>query len=202
MKKEKSLARRFVIGLKIAIILCAIVLTILHFVNSDSYPKIWSYLATIGLVFAPEFLKIFKIEITNRLQITYLLFLIPAMVIGIDLDGYKTIILFGQPCFDKVCHTLSGVLAAFVAKEALDNCYTGTENKNKKYYDSRFAYLFIVSFVALSAAGWECFEFLYDKFTGGSMQELIASGVDDTMWDILSALIAALITALPLCRKK
>ena len=99
-------------------------------------------------------------------------------------------------------------MAAFVAKEILDQNYDGREVKvsgsktaRVKHYDTRFAWLFIVSFVALTAAGWESYEFLYDKITGGSMQTLLASGVDDTMWDILGALSMGIIAAFPLSKK-
>ena len=126
---------------------------------------------------------------------------------GIDFDLYRTWYIFGNPCFDKIAHTLSGVLAAFVAKEVLDECYDGKDVKvtgskaRVKHYDTRFTWLFIVAFVALTAAGWECFEFLYDQIADGSMQQLIAPGVDDTMWDILGALAAGIITAFPLSKK-
>ena len=203
MKKKLEYLK---IALKIIIALFGIGFFIAHFINPAAWPKPLSYLATIALPFIPEFLGLFKIKPSTRLQIAYLFFLILAMVMGIDFDLYKDLYICGNPCFDKVAHTISGVFAAFVAKEVIDKNYDGkisktTGNSTVKYYNSSFAWLFIVSFVAFSAAGWECFEFLYDKIAGGNMQELISSGLDDTMWDILSALIAGIISAHFLKRK-
>ena len=204
MKKKQD---KLNLVLKIIIALFGLGLTIAHFINPVAWPKVWSYIVTIILPFAPDIFKLFGINMTVRLQIAYVLFLGLAMVMGIDFDLYKTWYIFGNPCFDKIAHTLSGVLAAFVAKEILDNNYEGKNIKVTggktivKHYDTRFTWLFIVSFVALTAAGWECFEFLYDQITGGNMQELISSGLDDTMWDILGAIVAGIISAFPLCKK-
>jgi len=203
---KKSLGRINLI-LKIIISLFGIGLFIAHLIDPVAWPKIGSYLVTIILPFVPDIFKGFGINTSSRLQIAFSLFLGLAMVAGIDFDLYRTWYIFGNPCFDKIAHTLSGVLAAFVAKEVLDECYDGKDVKvtgskaRVKHYDTRFTWLFIVAFVALTAAGWECFEFLYDQIADGSMQQLIAPGVDDTMWDILGALAAGIITAFPLSKK-
>ncbi len=203
---KKSLGRINLI-LKIIISLFGIGLFIAHLIDPVAWPKIGSYLVTIILPFVPDIFKGFGINTSSRLQIAFSLFLGLAMVAGIDFDLYRTWYIFGNPCFDKIAHTLSGVLAAFVAKEVLDECYDGKDVKvtgskaRVKHYDTRFTWLFIVAFVALTAAGWECFEFLYDQIAGGNMQELIAPGLNDTMWDILGALAAGIITAFPLSKK-
>ena len=204
MKKKQE---KLNLTLKIFVSLFGVGFLIAHFVDPVAWPKIWSYLVTIILPFIPDIFKLFGLNLTTRLQIAYVLFLGLSMVMGIDFDLYKNWYIFGNPCFDKVAHCLSGVLAAFVAKEILDNSYDGKNLKVTggkaivKHYDTRFTWLFIVSFVALTAAAWECFEFLYDQTTGGTMQILISDGLDDTMWDILGALIAGMIAALPLSRK-
>ena len=204
----KKLHEKLNLTFKISIALFGVSLTIAHFIDPAAWPKIYSYLVTIILPFIPDFLKFFGIYSSTRLQIAFSLFLGLAMVAGIDFDLYRTLYIFGNPCFDKVAHLSSGFIAAFVAKEILDQNYDGREVKvsgsktaRVKHYDTRFAWLFIVSFVALTAAGWESYEFLYDKITGGSMQTLLASGVDDTMWDILGALSMGIIAAFPLSKK-
>lgn len=195
------------LSLKIIIALFGVGLTIAHFIDPVAWPKIWSYLVTIILPFGPDIIKFFGLNTSARLQIAFSLFLGLAMVMGIDFDLYKTWYIFGNPCFDKIVHCLSGVLTAFVAKEILDRNYDGMDVKvtgskaRVKHYDTRFTWLFIVAFVALTAAGWECYEFLYDQITGGNMQELITAGVDDTMWDIVGALGFGIVTAFPLSRK-
>lgn len=195
------------LALKIVIALFGVGLAVAHFIDPVAWPKFWSYLVTIILPFSPDIIKFFGLNTSTRLQIAFSFFLGLAMVMGIDFDLYRIWYIFGNPCFDKIAHVASGVLAAFIAKEILDRNYEGTDVKvsgskaRVKHYDTRFAWIFIVSFVALTAAGWECFEFLYDQITGGNMQTLIADGLDDTMWDILGALLAGIVFAFPLSKK-
>ena len=192
--------------LKILIALSGVGFTIAHFIDPVAWPKTCSYLVTIVLPFIPDFFSKLGFKTSTRLQIAFSLFLVLSMIMGIDFDLYKNWYIFGNPCFDKIAHAVSGVMAAFVAKEILDQNYEGKEvksgsNARIKRYSSCFSWIFIVSFVALTAAGWECFEFLYDQITGGTMQELISSGLDDTMWDMLGALICGIISAFPLSKK-
>lgn len=165
-------------------IISGIVFIILHCINAEQFPKLASYAVTIFLPFIPVILrKFFHLPISDLLETAFLTFLIPAMIIGIDADLYK--------CpwqYDKIVHCASGALAAFVAKEVLSNCY---KDKNRL-----FMLLFMVSFVAFTAVIWEIYEFSYDQITGGSMQTLISEGVEDTMWDIISALIGGAICSI------
>ncbi len=203
----KQISNKINFILKFIIALFGVGLFIAHIIDPVAWPKTWSYIATIFLPFIPEILKFFGLNMTVRLQIAYSLFLGISMIAGIDFDLYRVWYIFGNPCFDKIVHCISGIMAAFVAKEILDRNYEGTDVKvsggkaRVKHYDTRFTWLFIVSFVAFTAAAWECFEFLYDQTTGGSMQQLITPGVEDTMWDIVGALAAGIIFAFPLSKK-
>lgn len=205
MKKKSEVILKI---LKCLVALTGVVLLIAHFISPDYWNKPWSYAATILLPFFPDILKAFGLRASTRLQLAYVGFLVFAMIGGIDFDLYRTWYIFGNPCYDKIVHVMSGILAAYVAKEILDGNYNGIDirvtgsNKLKvKHYDTRFTWCFIVAFVAMTAAGWECFEFLYDQITGGTMQILIADGLDDTMWDMISAISAGIIFAFPLSNK-
>ena len=205
--------------LKIIISLSGIILTTLYFIDPVTWHKLPSYLVTIILPYAPELLAKLGFKVTTRLEIAYSAFLIIAMVLGIDLDWYKSIIIMGYPSYDKIVHTISGVFTAFCGKEILDHFYDGKDlvvnhravsvkagssgqsTIKRKVYHSGFAFLFIICFVVFTAAMWECFEFTYDQLCGGHMQELNAPGVGDTMGDIISASIAGFLTAI-FIRKK
>lgn len=163
--------------LKIGIFLTGAILAILHFIPDTGFIKIWSYLATMALPFAMDVLRLLGVKVSRRFEVAYLLFIIPAMVVGIDFDVYKII----YP-FDKIVHTLSGVLTAFGAREIIDQA-------SGKPDTMWFKALFSMSFVALVAVLWECFEFACDQIGGTSMQELIAPGIADTMFDMIVALI-------------
>ncbi|MBQ3309078.1 DUF2238 domain-containing protein [Candidatus Saccharibacteria bacterium] len=169
--------------LKYGILITGAVLAIMHFIPalSESFPKIWSYLATMALPFGMDVLRFLGLKISKRFEIAYLLFIIPAMILGIDLDIYKIF----YP-FDKIVHCLSGVLAAFGAREII-------EQASGKPDQAWFRALFSICFVAFTAAVWECFEFSCDQIAGQHMQELIAPGLSDTMWDIIVALIGGVV---------
>jgi hypothetical protein len=205
--------------LKAIISLSGVVFTVFYFIDATTWHKLPSYLVTIVLPYIPEVLAKLGFKVTTRLQLAYNAFLIIAMVLGIDLDWYKNIIIMGYPSYDKIVHTLSGIFAAFGAKEILDHFYDGKDilvnNKSqlnktgssgqstikRKIYHSGFAFLFIICFVVFTAAMWECFEFSYDQLFGGHMQELNAPGVGDTMGDIISASVAGFFTALFISKK-
>lgn len=175
--------------LKIGILAIGILLSLLYFVPGSGAYKIWSYLATIGLVFVPDFLRIAQIKFDEKLEFAYYMFLIPAMVLGINLDLYKTV-----PPMDKFVHSASGVLAAFVARSLIRQ----TTNTEKPWFKA----LFVMGFVALVAVSWECFEFTYDQLFDGRMQQLISVGVADTMWDMIVALFGGAITTVFLLFRK
>ena len=199
--------------IKFLIAFSGVALTIMHFIDPVTWHKLPSYLVTIILPFIPDLIEKINLHTSTKLRLAYSLFLVIAMVFGIDLDWYKNLIIFGYPSYDKIAHTLSGVFSAFLAKEILDNVYEGKDSTVKssstsstsavkvKKYSTAFAFLFIVSFVFFIAAAWECFEFSYDQLCGGHMQELNAPGVGDTMGDIISAGIGGLIFAFFLRKK-
>ena len=176
--------------LKIGIVVTGAVLAILYFIPETGFTKIWSYLATMALPFVMDILRLLGVKVSKRFELAYLLFIIPAMVVGIDFDVYKII----YP-FDKIVHTLSGVLTASGAREIIDQA-------SGKPDQMWFKALFSMAFVALVAVLWECFEFLMDQLTGSSMQQLIAPGIQDTMFDMIVALIGGVIgTVLVYVRK-
>ena len=211
-QKTSNLAKLDLI-IKFLIVISGVALTIMHFIDPVTWHKLPSYLVTIILPFVPDLIAKINLHTSTKLRLAYSLFLVIAMVFGIDLDWYKNLIIFGYPSYDKIVHTLSGVFSAFLAKEILDNVYDGKESAVKststsstsavkiKKYSTAFAFLFIVSFVFFIAAAWECFEFSYDQLCGGHMQELNAPGVGDTMGDIISAGIGGIIFAFFLRKK-
>lgn len=170
---------------KVIIVTVGVLLSVLYLVPGTQFYKIWSYLATIALAFAPEIWRyIFKMKLSDHMELAYYLFLIPAMILGIDLDLYKVWV-----PLDKIVHCLSGVLAAIIAWEITEQA-SSKRQPMKKW----FKYLFIFCFAIMTAAVWECFEYGCDKVLGTHMQELISVGLDDTMQDVLFAATGALVT--------
>ncbi len=181
----KQYIKQINLCVKVIIITVGVLLSVLYLVPGTQFHKIWSYLATIALAFAPEIWRhVFHLKLSDQTELAYYIFLIPAMVLGIDLDVYKA-----WAPFDKIVHCGSGVLATVVAWEVLEQVFT------KKQMPAKwFRCLFMISFAMLAATLWECFEYGSDKFFGTHMQELISEGVDDTMQDILVALAGSIVT--------
>lgn len=157
-----------------------------------AWPKPLSYLATIVLPYIPNFFRLIEVEFSTPLVLAYELFLIVAMVLGIDLNWYSTVLVVadGDSYYDKIVHFASGVLVAVVGQE-LFALFTrhGSSSKSNRWFQA----LFLLGCVALVTVGWECFEFLYDTLCGGHMQELVKSGVADTMWDMIASLVGGII---------
>lgn len=181
----KSYLKQVNLCAKVLVIAAGVIFSVLYLVPGTNFYKIWSYAATIGLAFAPEIWRhLFRMNLSDEGELLYYIFLLPAMIMGIDLDLYRT-----WDGFDKAVHCFSGMLAVVVAREILLQAFSS------KKLPVWFKILFMVSFTALTAALWECFEFMCDKCFGQHMQELVSTGLDDTMFDIIFALLGGVVTS-------
>lgn len=174
--------------LKTLIPVAGILMLIGWLVAPTTWTKPLSYLATIVLPYAPDFFKLLKVEFSTPLVLAYEVFLIIAMVLGIDLNWYSEMLVLasGDSYYDKIVHFASGALVAVAAQELFGLHERQNNPQNPQKW---FQILFLLGAVALVAVGWECFEFLYDELCGGHMQELVKPGVADTMWDMIASLI-------------
>lgn len=160
-------------------------------------PTVWvkplSYLATVILPFVPDLFRLLKIKVSPPLMLAYEAFLVIAMVLGIDLDWYKEVLVAanGDSYYDKIVHFSAGILTVAAGQEFFSLYLQQSSAKQKVWW---FQVLFLLGMVAFTAVGWECYEFLYDEICGGHMQELVKSGVTDTMWDMMVSLIGGIIS--------
>lgn len=169
--------------LKLFISAIGVLMLIGWLVAPTTWTKPFSYLATIVLPYVPDFFNLFKVKFSTPLVIAYEAFLIVAMVLGIDLNWYSEMLVAasGDSYYDKIVHFSSGVLVAIVGQEL----FALYRHKTPRW----FQVLFLLGVVAIVTVGWECYEFLYDELFDGHMQELVKSGVADTMWDMIASLI-------------
>lgn len=179
-------------AIKVLISLSGVLMLVGWLVAPTFWAKPLSYLATIVLPYIPNLFKLAKIEFSLPLILAYEVFLVIAMVLGIDLNWYSEVLVAanGDSYYDKIVHFSSGVLVAVVAQE-LFTLHTRqiSHYKPPKWFQA----LFLVGCIALVAVGWECYEFLYDQLFGGHMQELVKVGVSDTMWDMIASMIGGII---------
>lgn len=151
-------------------------------ITDPTYNKVGGIISGFILPFLPEiFAKAFKTKFSIRIELAYYLFIFLALDLGICMYWYETV-----PYFDKFVHMLSGVFSAIISYYVL--LFFGA-----KYTYKGFRRLFIICFSLAVAVIWEFFEFFCDKVLGQHMQELISTGVDDTMWDLIMAFIGSLI---------
>ena len=175
---------------KISIIVIAIVF-LFRCIFDSNYSKWGGVIAGVTLPFLPEiFSKLFRIKISYRVELMYYIFLILALSLGISADLYKTV-----PLYDKAVHTLSG------AGTALIGFYMLRYFKAEKT-PAVFRGMFMIFFSISVAVAWEFFEFFCDKCLGQHMQQLVTTGVDDTMFDMLVATIGAIIGGVLMANKK
>ncbi len=175
-------------GLQILISFSGALMLVDWLVQPEVWVKPLSYLATIFLPFVPDFFRLRKFEASTPLILAYEVFLIVAMVLGIDLNWYSEVLVTASndSYYDKIVHFSSGILVVAAGQEFFELFRRQSGSKKDILW---FQILFLVSAVALVAVGWECYEFLYDEVFGGHMQELVKSGVSDTMWDMIASLM-------------
>lgn len=174
-------SRYLIYLIRLSLVLLAISLGILCVID-PAYTKYGGVLSSLLFPFLPPVVeKILKIKISFRIQLIYYIFLFVALYLGIDLDFYKTV-----PQFDKIIHFISGVLSVILGYYVL--IFFRAQKTTKA-----FRACFLICFSMAIAVLWEFFEFSCDKLLGQSMQQLISVGVDDTMFDLLSATLGGVI---------
>ena len=170
--------------INISLIIITIVLSLIKVLGELDAPlaiilKDLSIILTINLTCIIS--KIFKVKISDGLSFVYIVFIFMAHYLGVIEKFYNQV-----EFYDKLVHTLSGVLSAYIA-------YMFLKNRSN---DTLLNIIFIISFTFLCAGMWEIFEFTCNILVGGDAQRVAETGVDDTMLDIIVAFIGSLVFTL------
>jgi len=167
--------------IKISCILGGIIFSIPKIVDKDLYGT-FIRLSIILLVLLPNMIRKFtKIKITERMELIYLLFLFVAHFLGSIVDLYHKI-----SWYDTFAHYISGFMTCFLGYLIYVKC-KGIKNPFLEV-------LFLLSFSALVAVSWETFEFVSDQIFGKDAQNVVTTGVSDTMMDMIVALLGCMTT--------
>lgn len=126
------------------------------------------------------FEKVTGFKISSVFKTIWIVFIFMAHYLGVIAELYNTI-----SYYDKIVHTVSGVLSASLALIILNNTKSSGMGK-------AFSVLFIVAFSALCAVSWEVFEYVCDNLFDGDAQRVTLTGVGDTMQDMIVALFGSL----------
>ena len=170
------------------IIILSLVIELIYFIMNPiiTVDNILLLLSYIPVIFIPKiFNYIFKkskIKITDDIEFAYLIFLILAFLFGSIMGGYSRIY-----WYDSFTHLLSGVFTAFMAIVLL---------KWLNRYDKKdivFNIIYIILVTLSVAVLWECTEFTIDKILGTDTQKVLTTGVNDTMKDMICALVGSIL---------
>ena len=168
------------------IIIVSLIVELIYFIMNPiiTVDNILLLLSYIPVIFIPRIFNFIfkksKIKITDDIEFVYLIFLILAFLFGSIMGGYSKIY-----WYDSFTHLLSGVFTAFMAPIIL---------KWLNRYDKKdivFNIIYIILITLSVAVLWECTEFTIDKILGTDTQKVLTTGVNDTMKDMICALIGS-----------
>ncbi len=156
---------------------------VLAITGSEDIYGILIQLSVIPIIFAPLLIeKIFSIKINTYLSTIYVIFITLAHFLGSIVDLYHEIY-----WYDSFTHFLSGIVVSFFATYLL----VVFKKYDKKSIIFNILFIFGISF--LVAGLWEMFEFTSDKLFGKDAQNVLTTGVDDTMKDMIVAFLGTLL---------
>lgn len=168
----------------ILIILMIIVNTICMFLSicSKYNSNILVCLSLYLIIFLPRIIRKFSSKVNDLIELIFLLFILFAQLLGSILHFYGIIY-----WYDSFMHYISGILTSFLAVIILILFNKYDDN------DKVFNVIFILSITLMVASLWEIFEFTTDNLLGGDAQRVVATGVTDTMKDIICALLGSIL---------
>lgn len=175
--KTKILSKINLIIVGLSIVIC-IIYTGIYYQQQDYVMMVMSIVS----IFLPLLIyavpKIWKQELSETIRFAYLIFIFVSATLGGIADFYGNIYLF-----DKAVHFVSGLLVAWLFTLAFINHY-----KHKKFNLWFFA-LFLTCVNTTVACFWEVGEFFFGIISGKQVQH----GLNDTMLDMIVAIIGGII---------
>jgi uncharacterized membrane protein YjdF len=177
--------RKINILLKVVSIIIGLVVGVNQVIHGFPTGEIIISFSLIIIVLMPNILRRFNFRITPSIEFIYLLFIFVAQTLGSVLNFYQAFYFY-----DKAVHFLSGVLDSFVAIFILVRFH--------KYNEKSLAFnCVMIIFTVMAIAGfWEIFEYTGNLLFGGDPQKVVATGVNDTMTDIIVALLGSVLVCI------
>lgn len=172
--------------INLILIIVAIIGGIIYGMMKISNQDFYGFLICISIIpvmLVPFFLKrFFHIKLSFQVETMYLIFVFFAHFLGSIVNFYHLIL-----GYDKIMHFISGMLSTFLAFLLL----VKLNQYNKK--NVLFTILFVVGITLSIAALWEFYEFTSDFIFNKDAQNVLTTGVADTMWDMLMAFFGSIL---------
>lgn len=155
-----------------------VILTLVLQALKQNYENVFLCILTLILLIVPSFIQVnLKIELPTALEITMLLFIFSAEILG-EIQAYYIKI----PAWDTVLHTLNGFLMAAIGFALVDIL-----NRSDRFsFQLSSAFLALVAFCFSMTIGviWEFFECGMDMFFGLDMQkDMVVHSIHSVMLD-------------------
>lgn len=155
--------------------------------NTGATDRFLGDLSMVLVLLIPKILrKIFKIRITDTMELIYVIFMILAQFLGSIVNLYNNDTTWW---YDLFTHFLSGVLTTILALVIMN--WLGVYKDKNKWFN----FIFMISFTLMIASLWEFLEFGTDNFLGMNVQHSLETGVRDTMEDMLVAFLGSIIVS-------
>lgn len=133
------------------------------------------------LLILPYLLNIF-IKIKDKYIFMYYLFMLLSVIFG---QFYRFYCIYWF--YDKIVHFISGILTSFISID-IANFY--------KINNNVFKVIFVVSFTSFVAVIWEIVEYIVDLICETDLQWFHITGINDTMVDMIVAIVASILFAI------
>lgn len=170
--------------IKIIIVIISLYYSIPLLENNNIYGVLIK-LSIIPFLFIPKIVNKLKIiKISNNIEFIYLVFLFFAHLLGSIVDFYHQV-----PNYDTWMHFLSGFMVSILATIILKQ--QGLYNKS-----TFFNILFILGISCIVACFWEFMEFTGDNLFNKDAQNVLTTGVYDTMKDMIVAILSTILYCL------
>lgn len=151
----------------------------INFIKDGEFTSALSAFVIFPIIIAPRVIsKIIKKE-NIWIDTIYIVFIFLAQVLGSVVGLYHS---FNG--YDKIVHTISGIVTSFLGIYIIF--------KFKKSDNNIFNFVFVISISLSVALLWEVIEFSIDNIFNTDVQWVIKTGVNDTMTDMICALLGTL----------
>lgn len=165
-------------------VLLSIAVGIYNIYYSTAYYIFLSFVAPIFLLIPSACNRVFRLNPVHPLNLIINIYCFFSFFIGMVLGGYGNL-----NYFDKLVHTLSGTLFAFLGSLLF---YRLKPVDGIEKHDYSLVSWFSVTFSLSVAVIWEIYEYILNFILGTDPQNVLSTGINDTMIDMIVCFIGAL----------
>ncbi len=185
----EDLGRERVYRLLTLVIQLLLVAGVIGFVLLRDWPNALLTVLVIALTALPRWLKRVHVDVPPEFQLVAAAFVFCAIFLGTSLGFYGRFL-----WWDTALHTTSGCLLGLVGFIAVF-LINGTDHRPEGMRVSLVA-IFGFMFAVTLGVFWEIYEFIADNLIPGLDMQVVATGPNDTMIDMIVNTIGAAVVAL------